>query len=228
MKAAVMIFSLLLGCSGSQKSEEKQVHHKKDGMQHRFDDAEHWSKVFDAPERDAWQKPTHVVELLEIEPGFTVVDIGAGTGYFMSYLSAAVGPEGSVLAVDIEPTLIAHMKQRAEGTGLTNVTAQLAEPNDPGLDPASADRILIVDTWHHIGDRRSYSMKLAEALKPGGSVYIVDFTLETERGPGKKHRVEPEVVMGELASAGLDIAELTEELPDQYVVKGTLSSPSSP
>src|SRR5688572_3549385 len=49
---------------------------------HRFDDAARWSKVFDDPARDEWQKPARVVEVMEIAAGMRVADVGAGTGYF--------------------------------------------------------------------------------------------------------------------------------------------------
>src|SRR5262245_29523045 len=51
-------------------------------MEHRFDDAERYAKSFDDPSRDSWQMPARVIEALDIKPGQSVADIGAGTGYF--------------------------------------------------------------------------------------------------------------------------------------------------
>lgn len=192
--------------------------HKHDHMQHRFEDAERWSKVFDNPERDAWQKPKEVVKHMEIAPGSTVADIGAGTGYFMPYLSQAVGADGKVLLLDIEPNLVEHMTKRATKAELANVEARVIQPDDPQIEAGSVDRILIVDTWHHISEREAYSKKLAAALSETGAVYIVDFTLETERGP-KNHKLPPESVVKELESAGLKASMVEETLPDQYIVK---------
>ena len=78
--------------------------------------------------------------------------------------------------------------------------------------------MLIVNTWHHISDRHEYAKKVASGLAPDGEVYIVEFTLETERGPPKEHRLAPETVIAELASAGLTASLVAESLPDQYVV----------
>src|SRR5687768_11972297 len=76
--------------------EHAEHHGGGDGatMHHRFEDAERWSKVFDDPARDAWQKPAELVAALGLKPGAVVADVGAGTGYFERHLAAAVGPTG--------------------------------------------------------------------------------------------------------------------------------------
>jgi len=183
-------------------------------------DAEKWAPVFDDPTRDAWQKPDSVVAALALAPGMTVADIGAGTGYFESRLSAAVGPEGKVLAVDVEPDMVRYLGERAAREKMTNVEARLGTPDDPSLPLASVDRILIVDTWHHIPTRNAYAAKLAKALKPGGFIVVVDYTLDSAKGPPREHRLAPMVVVAELAQGGLRGSVLVEDLPDQYIVKG--------
>ena len=189
-------------------------------MQHRFTRAEDWARMFDHPSRDAWQKPDHVVRLVKLSPGMNVVDVGAGTGYFMSRLSRAVGRRGSVVATDIEPDMVRYMKERAAREKLANVQVVAAPVDDVGVPAGSADRILIVDVWHHIADRERYAGRVARALKPGGAVVVVDFTMDTRRGPAPRHRLAPDRVMAELTAGGL-VAELaTESLPDQYVVIG--------
>lgn len=82
--------------------------HHGGGMHHGFKDVARWIKVFDHPERDQWQKPQAVVSALQLEPGMSVVDIGAGTGYFLPHLRAAVGDAGRVLALDVEPNMVAY------------------------------------------------------------------------------------------------------------------------
>jgi ubiquinone/menaquinone biosynthesis C-methylase UbiE len=149
-----------------------------------------------------------------------VVDLGAGTGYFLSRLSRAVGPTGQVVATDIEPDLVRYMNERAAREKLGNVRAVAAPTDDVGVAAGSADRILIVDVWHHVGDRERYAARMARALKPGGVVAIVDFTLETKRGPSVHHRLTPEAVMAELRAGGLQAELARETLPDQYVVLG--------
>src|SRR6202030_732069 len=81
--------------------------------QHRFENAEHWSKEFDDPSRDGWQQPDRVVAAMQIQAGMSVADVGAGTGYFEPYLSRAVGDGGRVLALDVEPDMVRHLTERA-------------------------------------------------------------------------------------------------------------------
>ena len=194
--------------------------YRHDTMEHDFSSAEKWSARFDASERKAWQKPEEVVELMAIEPGMTVVDLGAGTGYFLSHLSYAAGEGGRVLALDPEPDMIHFMQDRAQREGLANVDPKRIPFDDPELDPASVDRVLIVNTWHHIQEREAYAEKLFAALAPGGAVYVVDFTRDSPSGPPVEERLDPERVVAELTAGGLEAATVDETLPRQYVVAG--------
>jgi cyclopropane fatty-acyl-phospholipid synthase-like methyltransferase len=197
--------------------EHHAGHH--DGMPHRFDDANAWAKVFDAPDRDAWQHPDDVVAALALDRAMTVADVGAGTGYFTVRLARAV-PDGHVIATDIEPDMVRYVTERAAREQLGNVTAVLAGADDPHLEPASVDRVLVVDVWHHIGDRGAYAARLASALKPGGMIAIVDFTMAATHGPPAHHRLAPEAIVADLAGAGLHASVSPVALPDQYIVVG--------
>ena len=184
---------------------------------HSFDDVEHWTKVFDDPGRDAWQKPTALVEALELRPGACVADLGAGTGYMSRHLAAAVGPRGTVLAVDTEPNLVVHLRARAEREGTANVVPVLASPDNPRLPTGMVDLVLVVDTYHHLDDRLRYLRALREALRPGGRVAIVDWH---ERplpvGPPPEHKLARARVLAEMDEAGYALVGEPDVLPYQY------------
>ncbi len=188
---------------------------------HRFEDADKWAKRFDKKGRNSWQMPKEVIARMKITEGMRVADIGAGTGYFLPHLSVAVGEKGSVVGLDIEKDMVRYMRERAEKEKLGNVTAEIAATDDPGLAPSSLDRVLIVNTWHHIADRVGYAQKLAKGLAKGGTVTIVDFTMEAKHGPKKSHRLLPDSIVKELKAAGLNAEIITEKLPDQYIVVGS-------
>lgn len=210
---ALLVAVLLSGCTPSQPAASPS-----EPLGHRFQSAEQWAKEFDAPSRDAWQKPEHVVAAMSLSPGMTVADIGAGTGYFEPYLSRAVGPGGTVLAIDIEPDMVRYLRERAEREHLSNVRPLLATVSDATLPQGKVDRILVVDTWHHIPDRVAYAERLRAALAPGGTVILVDFTLESPRGPPREHRIPPDQALHELGAGGFLVEKADVGLPDQYVL----------
>ena len=188
------------------------------GMKHDFSDVAKHAKSFDNPERVAWQKPDSVIALMKIEPGMTVADVGAGTGFFVPYLARAVGEKGRVLALDVEPNMVEHLQDRAREAGLEQVEARLVDGADPDLAAASVDRVLIVTTSHPLDDRAAYSAKLREDLARGGSVWIVDFDKTSSKGPPAAHKLEPREVIAELRAGGLVASQVEEDLPEQYVV----------
>lgn len=216
----VLIGSLVAGCGERPAAQEPRGDRgdHSDHFERGFTRADDFVAMFDDPARDEWQKPEGVIELLEITPGMTVADIGAGTGYFLPHLSRAAGPSGKVLALDIEPDMVRHMTERAARSGLDNVEARVVAPADPGLAPGSVDRILIVNTWHHIGGRERYAAKLRRALRPGGRIAIVEYTPDAPRGPPAKHRLAADIVIRELETAGLEAVPAREDLPYQHIV----------
>jgi len=202
--------------AGAPAGHDAQHHH---AMGHRFEHADEWAKRFDSPARDAWQKPDVVLGAMQLQPNLVVADVGAGTGYFTVRLARAV-TAGRVVATDIEPDMIRYLKERAQREHLGNIDAVLAGTDDPHLAPASVDRILVVDVWHHLADPVGYAKGLAAALRPGGSIAIVDFRMDATHGPPKEHRLLPEAIIGNLTAAGL-AAELSPVvLPQQYIVIG--------
>ncbi|MGQ0750224.1 MAG: class I SAM-dependent methyltransferase [Betaproteobacteria bacterium] len=182
--------------------------------QHSFGDAQKWSKVFDDPKRDAWQKPHVVIQALKLKHDAVVADIGAGTGYFAVRFAHMV-PKGKVYAVDTEPDMVKHLAERAKRDGLNNLIAVNASPDDPRI-PQKADLVILVNVYHHIEGRDGYFRKLQQALASGGRLAIIDFTLDAPQGPPKRTRIAPERVKGELERAGYRLVDEHGFLPNQY------------
>jgi predicted methyltransferase len=207
--AAALVFSAIAGLlSGPAAAQTPQTH------QHSFGDAEQWAKVFDDPERDAWQKPHDVIQALALKPDAIVADIGAGTGYF-SVRFAHMVPKGRVYGVDTEPGMVKHLADRAQREGLNNVSAVAGKPGDPRL-PEKADLVILVDVYHHVDDRERYFRQLQKSLKPGGRVAVIDFRMDSPVGPPKGARIEPDRVKDEMKRAGYALAQEHTFLPNQY------------
>lgn len=220
-----LVFKLIIVCaffacshkhseehSGEHPHQHGAGHH---GMKHDFKDAKKWSKAFDDPERDQWQKPEFVVKNLELSRSQCVADIGAGTGYFSTRIARALPKNAVVYAVDIEPDMVAHLKERAQTEGLKNHQALLSGEEFPKL-PKKCDVVLLVDTYHHISNRSAYFKAGQSQLNPKGRVAIVDFTMTSPIGPKKSHRLEKSQVITEMEQAGYKLQKDVDGLPNQY------------
>lgn len=207
--AAVLVLSACSGLLTGPSAAQSPATH-----QHSFGNAEKWAQVFDDPKRDAWQKPHEVIQALALKPDAIVADIGSGTGYF-SVRFANMTPKGRVYGVDTEPDMVKFLADRAKREGLKNIIAVAGTPGDLRL-PEKADLIILVDVYHHIGDRERYFRKLQASLKLGGRLAVIDFRMDSPEGPPKSARIEPDRVKAELKRAGYALAREHTFLPNQY------------
>jgi ubiquinone/menaquinone biosynthesis C-methylase UbiE len=183
-----------------------------DHMERHFDPKVS-ARSFDDPARDAWQMPDRVIAALALKPGQVVADIGSGTGYFTVRLAKAAG-EPKVYGADIEPEMVGYLRERAAKEGLKKVIAVQAAADSPNL-PEPVDMALIVDTYHHIGDRENYFRNLKKSLKPGARVAIIDFRPDSPEGPPKEFRFTPEKSNAEMTKAGYKLTARYNFLPRQ-------------
>ena len=204
----ILFMAAAMALCGAAAAQTPHTH------RHSFGDAEKWAHVFDDPERDAWQKPHQVIEALALEPHAVVADLGAGTGYFSVRLARML-PKGTVYAADVEPGMVKYLGERAKREGLDNLKPVASSVSDARL-PAKVDLVLLVDVYHHIDDRERYFRRLAASLAPGGRLAVIDFKLDSPRGPPQSSRVDPGRVKAELARAGYALTAEHAFLPDQY------------
>jgi len=186
----------------------------------RFDDVEHWTRVFDDPGRDEWQKPDELVRALAIGRGMSVADVGAGTGYLSRRLSAAVGESGAVFSVEVEPNLVTHLRERAEKEKTPNIVPVLASADNPRLPAGTIDLVIFVDAYHHIDDRTHYLEFVKRSLSRGGRVAIVEWKPgRLPVGPREEaHKIPREKLVRELEGAGFKPVGSLDVLPYQYLV----------
>jgi SAM-dependent methyltransferase len=217
----MMILAAMLaaGCTHHGMSP---MHHG-EGMHHRFDDPEAWAARFDDPGRDAWQKPDEVVKALALKADARVADVGAATGYFAVRLARAV-PAGKVYGVDLEPSMVAYLDQRAHKEGLANLLGVQGSAASPNL-PEAVDLVLIVDTYHHLGDRPAYFRRLAERLTAGGRVAIIDFKRGQPMGPPDSEKIPAAQVETELREAGYALVATHDFLPNQHFLVFARATP---
>lgn len=216
---ALILTVLLTALTSNAQAAGADVHDAS-GMTHDFSEVERFAARFESPERAAWQRPDQVVSSLELKPGQSVADIGAGSGYFARRFAHAVAPGGTVLALDTEPGMVEYMTKDARDSGLANYRPRVVKPDDPGIEPGSVDLIFICNTYHHIKSRPDYFRRLAPALKPGGRIVIVDYVKdEIPVGPPPEHKIAREVVIEELREGGYRLVRSHEFLPYQHFLE---------
>jgi predicted methyltransferase len=128
-------------------------------------------------DRDQWQRPSDVLQALDLKHGDVVVDLGSGAGYFTLKLSGAVGDQGKVIAVDLRRLSLSFLWTRTLLRHQHNVSITVGEPNNPRLGTSVADAVLVANTYHELADSSSILTHIFRALRPGGRLVIVD------RGP---------------------------------------------
>jgi len=130
---------------------------------------------FERDGRDAYDHRFEVLKAVNLKPGMAVADIGAGTGLFTRLFSPLVGPAGTVFAVDIAENFVKHIERQAQADGLTNIKGVICSADSVNLPPNSIDLAYICDTYHHFEYPHKTMRSLHRALKPGGSVVLIDF-----------------------------------------------------
>lgn len=170
-------------------------------------------------ERETEERPDAVIDALEIARGQTVADLGAGSGYYSFRIARLVGPQGKVLAIDIQPPMLAAIESRARREGVENVTTVLAAAEDPKLAPASVDLLFMVDVYHELEYPYEVMTRVRESLKPGGRVAVIEYRKEDPNVPIKEvHKMSERQIVRELEAAGFKHLRTVPTLPLQHVV----------
>lgn len=185
-------------------------------------DVDYWRGVFENDRREIYANRHRILAALDLRPGMTVADIGAGTGFFSLMFAEAVGPAGQVYAADISPDFVHAIEERAQGLALGNLTGVVNGPRDVKLPAGTIDLAFISDTYHHFEYPQDMLRTLRDALKPGGDVVIVDF----RRVPGQSSpwvmghvRAGADTVRAELEDAGFELVEQRDFMRTQFYLR---------
>lgn len=168
--------------------------------------------------RETEEKPSKILDALDLKSTDVVADIGAGTGY-LSFRIAPKVPQGKVLAVDIQPEMLDIINFFKQELNVTNVEAVLATPTNPNLPPASVDLALMVDAYHEFEYPREVMQAIVKALKPDGRVVLVEYRGENPLIMIKGlHKMTQKQVKKEMQAVGLVWRETKNLLPQQHLM----------
>jgi ubiquinone/menaquinone biosynthesis C-methylase UbiE len=158
-----------------------------------------------------------LTKALELTPGRSVGDIGAGAGELTVALARVVGPTGRLYATELESGRLRAIRRAADSAGLKNVTVLEAHATRTNLPDHCCDALVLRFVYHHIKDPVLMNKSLYQSLKPGGRLAIIDFAPDsaesadpTRRSDGEQHGVTPPTVVRELRQAGFELVVVEE------------------
>ncbi|MBT8315985.1 MAG: class I SAM-dependent methyltransferase [Maribacter sp.] len=234
--ALILTFFLCFGCNTKHRStatsqveegshqhqhpdhqEKQSTHGSANEFMHRSS-VEGLIERFESPERDAYQQPQKVLDYLGDIQGLTIMDIGAGSGYF----SVKLAENGAnVIAADVDDTFQEFLQNRIKENNLNTIETRKIPYDSPNLKEEEVDMVLIINTYHHIENRAAYFAKVKKGTKSNGELVIIDFfKSEIPVGPPLNHRLPIDVVVNELKKAGYTTFDVTVDLlPYQYLIK---------
>jgi ubiquinone/menaquinone biosynthesis C-methylase UbiE len=170
-------------------------------------------------EREDEEAPARALQIIGIQSGSTVADIGAGSGYFTLRMARLVGPTGKVYANDIQQGMLDIIRKRLTEERITNVTLVLGETADPKLPPSSIDMALMVDVYHEVQEPQAMLRRIREALKPDGRLVLLEYRKDDPTIPIiPSHKMSVEEARLEVEHEGFTLASVIEELPRQHIL----------
>ena len=170
-------------------------------------------------EREREERTDLLVAALQLKPGMVVADIGAGTGYLARRMAPAVTPGGKVIAVDVQPEMVALLRGTVRKTGLIQIQPLLGAEDDVRLPASSVDLAIMVDVYHELAFPYEVLGSIVRALKPGGRLVFVEYRAEDPQVPIKAlHKMSEAQIKREAAVHALVWDRTVGSLPWQHLV----------
>ena len=172
-------------------------------------------------EREREEKLMLMVRSLKLQPGQTVADIGCGSGVVTALLARAVGVEGKVMGVDVQPQMLARLEMRMKRFRIPNVTAVRGTQKSPRLKAGTIDLAIMVDVYHEFEFPYEMITEISKTLKPGGRLAFVEYRMEDPKVPILLvHKMTEKQVKKEIHQKefGLKFKQTIGVLPRQHIV----------
>ena len=177
-----------------------------------------------------WLSPAGLLAELDVRPGMTVGEIGAGIAFYTLPIGRRVGPAGRVSAVEWRPWLIDELRARLSSPSAPeNVDLVVGRPADTHLAAASCDLVIFADIWHELENRDAALDECRRILRPEGRLAILNWRPEAlcPPGPPIEHRASMRSTLCSVemkswalvkaGAIGLDGYELVLEIADESV-----------
>jgi ubiquinone/menaquinone biosynthesis C-methylase UbiE len=173
----------------------------------------------DRSERVQEEEPDIALDAIKLVRGSTVADVGAGSGYMTVKMAKRVGPTGKVYANDIQPEMLALLRQRLVREKVSNVDLVLGTFDDPKLPAGTIDLILMVDVYHEFSEPQQMLRHMHEQLKPGGRLVLLEYRKEDPAIPIRlDHKMTVAEAKMEVEAEGYTLSKVDEVLPRQHIL----------
>ncbi len=170
------------------------------------------------PSRTTEERSDMAVDALMLERDDVVADIGAGLGYISFQLAHWVD-EGRVVAVDVQPEMLAMLEAERDQYEVKNIETVLSTEKDPNLPAESIDMAVMFDAYHEFAYPQEMMAGIVKALKLGGQVVLAEYRAENPLVLIKKHhKMTQKQVKKELTAAGLTWIKTDDRLPQQHLM----------
>lgn len=156
---------------------------------------------------------------LNLKIGMTVCDMGCGNGFYSLKMAKMVGPQGTILGVDVQPEMLQFLRTRMEKEGVDNITPILGSFHNPRLPRNTVDVILMVDVYHELSHPEIMLRSMRDSLKPNGQIILLEYREEDARVPIKPlHKMNKVQILKEYEANGFRIASQFDKLPWQHMM----------
>lgn len=170
------------------------------------------------PSRRSEERSDMAVDALMLERDDVVADIGAGLGYISFQLAKWVD-QGKVIAVDVQPEMLALLEAERDRYNVQNVETVLGTESDPNLPAESIDMAVMFDAYHEFAYPKEMMIGIAKALRPEGQVVLAEYRAENPLVLIKKHhKMTQKQVKKEMQAVGLKWLKTDDRLPQQYLM----------
>jgi ubiquinone/menaquinone biosynthesis C-methylase UbiE len=181
-----------------------------------FGGCETW---LERPEREQEENPDGALDALNLKPGMSVADVGAGTGYMSLKMAKRVGPTGKVYAEDVQPEMLQRVRANAAKAKAANVVTVQGSYTDPMLPKDQMDLVLLVDVYHEFSEPQKMLRGIRASLKPDGRLVLLEYRKEDPKIPiNPTHKMSVAEVRTELEAEGFHLAQVIETLPRQHIL----------
>ncbi len=184
--------------------------------------SEEWEEGF-----ETYQPSDQIMDVIGIQPGMVIGEVGAGNGRFAVKVAARVGDQGKVFANDIDPKAVSFMQRRCEREHISNMTVIHSRVVDPGFPKGSLDLVYLINTYDELAAPVTLMRNIRPSLKPNGRLAIIAYDPNKHNDP-QANAVDPQHLIEQVDRAGYELIKMDASLTYDNVYLFRLRDLKSP